>query len=890
MPTDIEKKEQAWSSIYQDEDAIDGGVNPNRRTSMIEAVRRTSVGCEDEAEVIENGESKDVAEPEAKKEALLGLVWGVYLPTTQNILGVILFLRLPWIVAQAGIIQTLIIIFLCVGSTFLTSLSLSAIATNGKISAGGPYFVISRNLGVELGGAIGCIFYLGTTFAASMYVLGAVESFQTGFYLQDQFTFDLQVEALILVFFMAFTVFVGVKYVNMAATPFLMVVILSIVSAILGCFLYLGGVWQGDVADGADVPNDNWGESFEPDEETGITPTFFSLIGLFYPSVTGIMAGSNRSGVLANPSKDIPIGTIGAIVTTTVIYLVVVLLMGTSLSNEYLKEDKLAFASVAWPPVLVNIGIVLSSVGAGMQSLTGAPRLLAAIANDGAIPFLDGFACPGDQNPSKAIWLTYAIASVPCLAGNLDYITPLVTLFFLVMYTSVNFSAFLLSFLKSPGFRPTWKYFSWWTALLGTTWCFVLMVLINWYITIIVLFLVGCLFLYIKSKHAQRDWGDSTSGLKFSIIRSTLNSLTSSSITHAKNWRPQALVVLKMDKSGEITDTDLLNFAGQMKKARGLSIFIGCIEGDPIKDIGCVAAAEEKLVTHLKDSSITGFSRVILVNRQYDAFITAYQTVGIGALKPNTVVTSWNYDWKEDSQGSTDFVNQLKGAVAAKLAIIIFKQSQEDQRNTVIANDTRFTGTIDIWWVVHDGGLLLLIPYLLTLHKVYSGCKLRVFAVATDSLEGIEGLTEKFLAKIRIQAEIVVVNIALDDAELPSDYTQPSSLPTQDLVQASDSGVEMTAALGSGVDEDNLVQRRMERSGSTVDFLGKNSDYLKFASSLNHEMKALSSDAVLVVTNLPISLNCTPEDFMTFTSMITKDIKACALIRGTGNEVVTKYG
>jgi hypothetical protein len=59
--------------------------------------------------------------------------------------------------------------------TFLTSISLSAIATNGVVSGGGPYYMISRNLGPELGGAVGILFFLGTTIAASMYITGAVE-------------------------------------------------------------------------------------------------------------------------------------------------------------------------------------------------------------------------------------------------------------------------------------------------------------------------------------------------------------------------------------------------------------------------------------------------------------------------------------------------------------------------------------------------------------------------------------------------------------------------------------------------------------------------------------------------------------------------------------------
>lgn len=57
----------------------------------------------------------------------------------------------------------------------LTAISMSAIATNGVVPAGGPYFLISRSLGPECGGAVGMLFYTGITLAASMYIIGAVE-------------------------------------------------------------------------------------------------------------------------------------------------------------------------------------------------------------------------------------------------------------------------------------------------------------------------------------------------------------------------------------------------------------------------------------------------------------------------------------------------------------------------------------------------------------------------------------------------------------------------------------------------------------------------------------------------------------------------------------------
>jgi potassium/chloride transporter 4/5/6 len=116
----------------------------------------------------------------------------------QNIFGVIFFIRISWVVGNAGILEGFLIAFICCLcviylvltlfhnfffplflylKTFLTSVSLSSIATNGKIHSGGPYFLISRNLNATFGGSIGILFYIGNTIAVSMYTCGASEIF-----------------------------------------------------------------------------------------------------------------------------------------------------------------------------------------------------------------------------------------------------------------------------------------------------------------------------------------------------------------------------------------------------------------------------------------------------------------------------------------------------------------------------------------------------------------------------------------------------------------------------------------------------------------------------------------------------------------------------------------
>lgn len=116
-------------------------------------------------------------DPDAKplEKANLGTLLGVFLPCVQNIFGVILFIRLTWVVGTAGAIQGFFVVFLGCCVTMTTAISMAAIATNGVVPGGGSYFMISRALGPEFGGAVGILFYLGTTVAAAMYIIGAVE-------------------------------------------------------------------------------------------------------------------------------------------------------------------------------------------------------------------------------------------------------------------------------------------------------------------------------------------------------------------------------------------------------------------------------------------------------------------------------------------------------------------------------------------------------------------------------------------------------------------------------------------------------------------------------------------------------------------------------------------
>ncbi|KAK3746404.1 hypothetical protein QZH41_018221 [Actinostola sp. cb2023] len=465
--------------------------------------------------------------------------------------------------------------------TMLTAVSMSAVATNGVVPGGGSYFMISRALGPEFGGAVGLLFYLGTTFASSMYILGAIEILLT--YIAPSMSLfgdvssggassalmlnNMRVYGTILLIMMALVVFIGVKYVNKCASLFLACVIVSIIAIYIGFFIahirelpkicvlgntvlestsydtcsrndsrlaaaygansdfwnttslkYIDGVpgiTGGVFAENAksyylkkdEVYPGVAAGSFKGEVKSDSKTSFFILLAIFFPSVTGIMAGSNRSGDLKDAQQSIPKGTIAAIATTSFVYLTSVLLFGATIEGSLLRDkfgrsigSVMVVANIAWPTKwVILIGSFLSTVGAGMQSLTGAPRLLQAISRDNIIPFLNIFAVGSKSGePTRALLLTCCIAEIGILIANLDSVAPIITMFFLMCYAFVNLACVVQSLLRTPNWRPRFKFYHWFASFLGVCLCVALMFISSWYYALVAMIIAAAVYKYIE--------------------------------------------------------------------------------------------------------------------------------------------------------------------------------------------------------------------------------------------------------------------------------------------------------------------------------------------------------------------------------------------------------
>jgi potassium/chloride transporter 9 len=111
----------------------------------------------------------------------LGTFSGVFVPTSLNVLSILMFLRFGFILGQGGVLGMMGMLIASYLINLVTTLSLSAIASNGTVRGGGAYYLISRSLGPEFGGSIGVVFYLGFAFNTGMNAVGLIDCITQNF-------------------------------------------------------------------------------------------------------------------------------------------------------------------------------------------------------------------------------------------------------------------------------------------------------------------------------------------------------------------------------------------------------------------------------------------------------------------------------------------------------------------------------------------------------------------------------------------------------------------------------------------------------------------------------------------------------------------------------------
>lgn len=646
---------------------------------------------------------------------------GVYTPSILTILGVIMYLRFGWVVGNAGLLGSLVIVSLANAITFLTSLSICAIATDRVVRVGGAYYMISRSLGLETGGAVGIPLYFAQALSVALYTIGFAESVVQVFGGLNQLYVALVV-----------TIVVGILALTSAsiaikAQYFIMEAIaLSLLSLFLGKPL----PGAGDIL--------LWGSS------TGNPVPFWTVFAVFFPAVTGIMSGVNMSGDLKDPVKAIPVGTLAAVGTGYLIYMVIPLILAQRGDVASLIAEPLVMQRMSlWAPAIL-LGVWGATLSSAIGSILGAPRVLQALARDGVLPPWLGFlgsGSGGDDEPRIGTIVTLGVAIAAVSVGDLNVIAPVLTMFFLTTYLVLNVSAGIETLLKSPSFRPTFKV-HWGLSLLGAMGCLGVMCLINAIATIVAALIVIAIYFWLQGRELQATWGDVRRGLWMALISKALYQVTG--VEDGKNWRPHLLVL----SGAPHKRWSLIAFADALSHNRAL-MTVATILPRGFRDAGQQFKMETTIRDYLGKRGVQTLVRLSAAADPFKGALTLIETYGLGDLVPNTILL-----------GSTDSPERLSAYCH------LLEQVHSAGRNVVIfhENPERVFGQrrrIDIWWggVQSNGGLMLMLAYLLRTDIQWRNAQIYLKLVVRDetAAQAARLNLETLVANARIKAEPIVI-------------------------------------------------------------------------------------------------------------------------------------
>ena len=457
---------------------------------------------------------------------LFGTFGGVFTPTLLTILGVIMYLREGWVVGNAGLLGAWLIILGSFAITSFTALSLASITTNIRIGAGGAFSIISQSLGLEVGGSVGVPLYIAQALAVAMYIFGFRAGWAWIFPDHPPLAVDLAVFGLLFVIgFISAGLAFKIQYL------ILVVIIGSLVSVAASVFTAdLGHTIQ-------------WWGDFPGSPETGFEGIgFWAVFAVFFPASTGIMAGANMSGDLANPRRSIPVGTLSAIAISLVVYLALALWLALSAPPDELTSNYTVMIDrAAWGPAVLA-GLLGATFSSALSSLVGAPRILQALADHRIIPGSSWLAVrTAKGEPRNAMLLTGAIVAAALMLRDLNAIAPLITMFFLITYGMINVVVLLEQSLKLVSFRPLFRIPRLVSAA-GAAGCLLVMLIVNPLFGVAAIGVVLALHAYLVRKHLRAPFGDVRSGLFTALAEWGAKKVAVALGPRAKTWKANLLV------------------------------------------------------------------------------------------------------------------------------------------------------------------------------------------------------------------------------------------------------------------------------------------------------------------------------------------------------------
>lgn len=645
----------------------------------------------------------------------LGTFAGVFTPTILTILGVIMYLRLGWVVGNAGFGGALIIILLAKMITVTTGLSIAAIATNTRVGAGGSYALISRSLGLEAGSAVGIPLYLSQTLGGAMYISGFIEAWIALFPVHDPIVVGISVLLLVLMVSL-----LGAQFAMRTQYLIMFIITISLVSFFS--------------ASGATTPSIVvWGQFPQA--------SFWAVFAIFFPAVTGIEAGAAMSGDLKDSKKSLPLGMLSAIAVSFVIYVIVAFYLDRLTDATTLISNNTIMMDISRWKMAVAAGVLGATLSSALGAVVGAPRTLMAMGADKVIPFFRIFAKRTKAGePVYSILFTAAAILVSLLLGDLNTIAPLLTMFFLITYATINLSVALQLGIGIPSFRPLFKvHIS--VPIIGFLWALVVMFMVNPIFASVAWLLIIVAYLVQVKRGLQAPWGDVRAGMFMAMAEWSARQ-SEKMKSHPKTWKPNIMVpvedpIVWKQRMGFLRD--IVFPAGTLRlfsvkiREESMNTIIRSFsnrlfrKGPEVKQDSVEHDAQEKqlmeLAEPLKAEDLLVTSSLIECRHFLEGISITAQVMRSMYFPPNIMFLSMSEDRTKDAR----LEDMIAVAVREKMGIAVFAQHPK--------NALGDKNTLNIWLRRSSPNKDLAILMAIQLHRNWRG-QLRFITVVKDEIDG----------------------------------------------------------------------------------------------------------------------------------------------------------
>lgn len=685
-----------------------------------------------------------------------GTFGGVFTPSILTILGVIFFLRAGFVVGSGGIVGALLILCIAEAIILVTCSSVAALATNTPVKGGGAYYMISRSLGPEFGGAIGIALYLAQVVSIPFYAIGFSEVVTYSFPALQPHFLPLTLSTITVLFLLNW---IGTGW-TIRTQYFVMLAEGVAIAIILG-----SAAWRF-----------NW-ETFtgnlQPFEMS--TVGFWALFAIYFPAVTGILAGINMSGDLKNPGRSLVRGTFAAVVTGFVLYLAEILLCGGAQTRAQLIENPYGTLLLHAPgrlPLLIVAGVFASALSSTVSSFMAAPRVLQAFSRDRLLPHLGWFAKGTSQKdePRNSLFLTWLLAigiTILVAAGGgdnitsrFDFVAQIVTLIFLSTYALINLAAFVEAFSDNPSFRPRYKAYHWFLSLLGALLCFGIMFIIHVGAAIFSAILLLGIGFFIRRQLLSVTFGDARRGFIFSILRRQLRRLVHASASiHPKNWRP---IILVLSDEAPIR-THLLRLGLWFEAHRGVLTVAEILTGDLARQLPARNDALTMLAHQLREEHIEAYPEVLVARDLDEGIRCLIQSNSLLPLKPNTILLGW----PRNPERIQPFIQHIQDMRLLGKSILCLANA-DFITSDFFPPPPAAPRRIDIWWRgLQNGSLMLLLAWLLTQDAGWKDTPIRILRAVENEDDREQAIRDLHKLARAARIDVTVAAPVLTDGMAP---------------------------------------------------------------------------------------------------------------------------